>query len=134
MPRIRLPRPLWIALATGMLVVTAVGVRVGMPIYQRHAAIRTLEQHGAYIEMVDATPDWVRHWAGRELSVIFGEPYSVFVIDENPRFDDDAMSVLPTLTELIEFGAEGTAVTDAGIRHLKQATTLEDLWLSDLPI
>ena len=36
---IRLPRPLWIGLAAIVLVVVAVGLRVGVPIYRQQVAL-----------------------------------------------------------------------------------------------
>jgi hypothetical protein len=36
---IRLPRPLWIGVATGVLVIVALSLRFGIPTYRQRAAI-----------------------------------------------------------------------------------------------
>src|SRR5262245_53069861 len=59
---IRLPRPLWIGLATAALVVVGVGLRFGVPIYQQHAAIREIERLGGNLDLRPRGPKWLRNW------------------------------------------------------------------------
>ena len=45
-PALRLPRPLWFGLAALVLVIAALGIRIGVPIYRQQAAIREIESGG----------------------------------------------------------------------------------------
>src|SRR5437879_6523126 len=63
---IRLPRPMWIGLATVLLIGAAIFVRVGLPIYRQHLAIREIERLGGYVETRPRGPEWLRDWVGNE--------------------------------------------------------------------
>lgn len=54
---IRLPRPLWIGLATVVLVVVTIGLQFGVPIYRRHVAIREIERLGGKFETSKGGPE-----------------------------------------------------------------------------
>jgi hypothetical protein len=43
---IRLPRPLWPGVAAVVLVVVALGLQFGVPIYQQHVAVREITEIG----------------------------------------------------------------------------------------
>src|SRR5579864_1082896 len=74
---IRLPRPLWIGLATVVLVVVAVTLRIGVPIYREQAAIREIERVGGKTERRPVGPEWLRRLVGDEKTLIFDEPFVV---------------------------------------------------------
>ena len=56
---IRLPRPLWIGVATAVLVVTAVALQFGMPIYRRYVATREIERVGGLVTTFGSSPAWL---------------------------------------------------------------------------
>src|SRR5262245_58764324 len=57
---IRLPRPLWIGLATAALIVLNLLLRLTMPIYRRHVAIQEIEQTGGTVSTEFEGPEWLR--------------------------------------------------------------------------
>src|SRR5258707_2386977 len=70
---IRLPRPLWIGLATIVTVVVAVGLRIGVPIYRQRAAIRAIEQNWGHVVTRPRGPKWIRDRMGDERMKMFDE-------------------------------------------------------------
>ena len=53
----RVPRPLWIGLATVVLVVAGLGLRFYMPIYRQQVAIREIKRVGGQTEMGPGWPE-----------------------------------------------------------------------------
>ena len=49
-------------------------------------------------------------------------------------FSDIGMGILPRFTSLTRLSIEGTAVTNAGLKHLASMSQLEELWLNDTSI
>jgi len=56
---IRLPRPLWIAMATFAVVVVTVGLRLGVPIYRQQVAVREIELLGGTVRTLPRGPEWL---------------------------------------------------------------------------
>jgi hypothetical protein len=56
---IRLPRPLWIGVAAVLLVVAEAGLRIGVPIYRQHAAVREVKRLGGKVEAERHGPEWL---------------------------------------------------------------------------
>lgn len=87
---IRLPRPLWIGLATGGLIVTAVALVVGVRICRHRAAVREVELVGGYARLVPSGPNFLRNWLGDEWTTILDTVievslYTTQATDEVPR-------------------------------------------------
>jgi hypothetical protein len=61
---IRVPRPLWIGLAAVVVVVAGVGIRVGVPVYRQHMAIREIERLKGIVTTKKGGPEWLRGWVG----------------------------------------------------------------------
>src|SRR5262245_2417071 len=61
---IRLPRPLWIGSVAGVLVVVAVGLPIGVPVYRQYVAIREIEEVGGRVETYARGPKWLRRQFG----------------------------------------------------------------------
>ena len=61
-----------------------------------------------------------------------GDVKSLNIFDRN--FSDIGMGILPRFTSLTRLSIEGTAVTNAGLKHLASMSQLEELWLNDTSI
>jgi len=147
-----MPRPLWIALATAVLIITWIGLRFGVPVYQRYSAIQEINRLGGDVETSHGGPEWLRKLVGDERMICFDSPVSVFLFHaavsdeclvglgrltslqrvtlEGTPVTDSGLARLQGLTELRELNLESTLVTDAGLIHLKEMYKLEDLQLS----
>src|SRR5262245_8096366 len=79
---IRLPRPLWIGLATILLIVVAVGLHIGVPIYREQVAIREIERLGGYVQTEQGGPKWVRECIGDQRMKLFDRAIFVDVCDK----------------------------------------------------
>ena len=58
---VQLPRPLWIGLTTVVLVVVAIGLRIGAPIYRQQVAIREIEVLDGSIRTEPTGPRWLSY-------------------------------------------------------------------------
>jgi hypothetical protein len=133
---IRLPRPLWIGLATALLVVVAVGLQLGIPIYRQEVAIREIERRGGSVESYDPVPTWViRIW------LMWSESYSeksdrlffqdVHDVDlDGADADDAVLDWVGEFPHVRRLDLTMTHVTDAGMRRLGRLAHLETLLLS----
>jgi hypothetical protein len=128
---IRLPRPLWIGLATVTLVVVGVGLRFGVPIYRQHAAIQEIERLGGYFDC-ESGPEWLRELLGDERMAVFDQA----IVAQIPGggFGDEQLVGLKWLTSLEELNLSGTRVTDVGLPHLTPLTNLKYLILSETSV
>src|SRR5258708_4395822 len=68
---IRLPRPLWIGLATAALVVIAGILRVVIPAYRQQVAIREIRRNRGEVPTERAGPEWLRDSLGDERMKVF---------------------------------------------------------------
>jgi hypothetical protein len=124
---IRLPRPLWIGLATVVLVVVAIGLRIGVPIYRQHVAIREIERLGAYVITSPVGPKWLRARLGNDAMKLFDEV--TFVDFRGTRATDATMDHVSCLKSMTGLSLHGTQITDAGLAHLKGLPNLYRLSL-----
>ena len=74
---IRVPRPLWIGLATGVLIVTGGALRIGLPIYREQVAIREIKRLGGQYMTSRGGPDWLRKLVGDDRMELFDKVYMV---------------------------------------------------------
>ena len=149
-----MPRPLWIGLAAAMLVLAAVSLHVGVPIYRQRVAIREIERvKGEVLLTRPRGPEWLRGLLGdRWKRLLLDEVVSVNLADsevtdstlvhlkELPGLEhlwlnrtgvsDAGLANLAGLVNLQELGLQGTRVTDLGLAHLTGLTRLEILFLS----
>jgi hypothetical protein len=154
----RLPRPLWIGLATILLVVVGVGLRFGVPLYQRRSAIREIGHFNGTVQVRHPRgPQWLREWIGHERMEWIDEPdHVVFWADEatlsrrsrfggivlatsGPLIDDAALTCVLGLPNLKSLDLAFSNVGDAGVEHISRLSHLEELRLegsdvSDLSI
>src|SRR5690348_5011713 len=103
---IRLPRPLWIGLATAALVLVALGLRFGVPIYRQEIAVREVQGLRGPIGRMPRTPEWLRTKLGHEWATMFDE-VTVITLSERPA-TDSTVRKLSGLTGLTELRLENT--------------------------
>src|SRR5258708_31330620 len=115
--RFWLPRPLWISVATVVLVGVAVGLRIGIPIYRHLVLFDEVERLGGRIEAYPGRPEWLQYWLGREMNRrMLGE---VVQIDLNRTMaTDDTLEKMKEQTDVKVLILTDTEVTDAGLAHL----------------
>jgi len=146
---VRLPRPLWIAVAAGALIVAALGLRFGVPIYRKLMVVRNIERLGGLVQRTPGGPKWLQHWAGYpwtrpldnvpEVSlqqsgatdidlVHFNELTSLQSLDlTRTQVGDAGLAHLNGLANLKELKLMSTQVTDRGLAHLGAMDSLEVL-------
>ena len=126
---IRLPRPLWIGLATVVLIMIAAGLSVGLPIYWQSTAIREIERvGGSIIETRPRGPEWIRERVGSDLRELFEKVIRVDLGDTPAT--DTTLEHLNWLTSLEDLDLDNTQITDAGLIRLKGLARLKVLWLN----
>ena len=111
---IRVPRPLWIGLATVVLVVITIGVRLGLPIYRQQVAIREIERAGGSIRVSPRGPAWLRQWVGEDRMKPFDFVDGISL--GNSRVTDATLGHMRAMTHLQTLCLANTRVTDAGHR------------------
>src|SRR6516165_6070854 len=127
---LRLPRPLWIGVAAGALTVAAVGIQVGLPVWQQHVAICEVERAGARVETRPRSPAWLRGVIGDEKMQMFDRVQKVtFTGGRDILVTDVELEPLKELTSLESLSLIAKPVTDAGLEHMKGLTRLKFLWL-----
>jgi hypothetical protein len=126
-----LPRPLWIGLATIVLVVGAVVLQIAVPIYRRQqqlTAIQEIERVGGKYAADDATPKWLTRLVGDDRMPRFELVWSIDLSDT--EISDSALSKLSGVASLTSLDLSGTSVGDAGLIQLRGLQNLETLWLN----
>jgi len=149
------PRPLWIGVATIVMVVIAVGLRFGLPIYRQRLAIREIERLGGVVETQDGGPELLRGWIGDSRMSIFdrvicvrfqgggqvpdaglaelkwlANPEGIEVLLFGDDVSDDSLRHFESMVGLKSLGLGGAQVSDAGLVHLKSLKNLQSLNLS----
>jgi hypothetical protein len=124
---VRLPRPLWIGLAAAVLVVVAIGLRVGIPIYRQHIAIREIKGLGGTVDTRPRGPAWLRERLGNGRMKPFNEAIEVNL--SSSRVNDATLRHVRWLTSLQSLNLVDTDVTDVGLGHLKQLRNLKVLYI-----
>jgi hypothetical protein len=128
---IRLPRPLWIGLAAGMLVIAGVAL-IAFRCYLQGTAIREINAVGGSVEMRPRWPEWLRERLGDERLRPFDEPVHVKL--SYSRAGDETLGQLSRLPGLKRLDCNGAKISDAGLANIGRITSLEWLWLADTPV
>jgi internalin A len=128
-PRITLPRPLWLGLATVLVMVTVSALRIGIPIYRQRAAIEFIEALGGRIETDLHVPAWIvdrfgfrSYEAAAKFDWLFREADRASLFDTPAT--DSTLECFRVLPDIAVLELSGTQVTDAGLEHLKGLTKL----------
>jgi hypothetical protein len=149
----RLPGPLWIGLAAVVLIVMAIGLQFGLPIYRQQKAIQEIKRLRGEVEVTKRLPVWLKTMFGEERMDRLEDVVAVHlsgtrianagladltvlsdveVLDlGSTRITDEGLAPLRRLKRLESYNVSGTRVSDAGLVHLKGLTALGCLFLCD---
>jgi hypothetical protein len=126
---IRLPRPLWIGLFTGVLIVTATVLQIILPIWRQQRAIREIQRLGGRIVIENGGPEWLRARVGDEHMKYFDRVVKADLTVK--AVDDSTLRHVATLDNLQSLWLGNSRITDDGLVHLRRMTQLEQLWLGN---
>ena len=124
---IRLPRPLWIGVAAGVLTVAALGLRFEVPIYRKLMVVRNIERLGGLVQRTRGGPNWLQHWAGYPWTRPLDNVPEVS-LQRSGATDIDLVH-FNELTSLQSLDLTSTQVGDAGLAHLNGLANLKELKL-----
>jgi hypothetical protein len=144
---LRLPRPVWFAVPTVVLVVAGIGLRVIIPAYRQRSAVKEIAKCTVQMQVRPFGPKWLRDVMGNDMVCALDDFYSISFmpnfarlprthpliwtpIPDTPIANDDTLSALRSLPGLKRVSLYCTNITDAGIEHVSQLGNLEDLTLS----
>src|SRR5262249_16039420 len=119
-------------LSTVVLVVVAIGLRFGVPIYQQQLAIRDVERLRGSVPTEHVEPERLRDWVGDERMKGFAEVKIIRL--GGSEIGDEGLSRLSVFKDLESLDLASVPITDAGLVHLKRLTRLKELWLSDTSV
>lgn len=120
---------MWIGLPAIALIVVAVGLRVGLPIYRQHVAVQEIERLGGTADCVHVGPQWLRDRVGDERMRLFDKVVNVRLSETQAT--DATLRKINGLTSLRWLDLDGTQVTDSGLAHLRGIRNLKWLWLQN---
>jgi hypothetical protein len=129
---IRLPRPLWIGVASGVLIVAVVGLQIGLPVYRhwrQQVAIAEIHRRHGIVLLHRGGPGWLRRWLGDERMNVFDTAEHVELSCEEYPVTDADLVPLESLIGVEQLMLDGTVITDAGLERLRGMTTLNELVL-----
>src|SRR5262245_3834716 len=122
---IRVPRPFWIGVAAVVLVVVAIALQIGIPIYRQQVAIRRIKRLGGRAHTENGGPEWLRRWIGDERMSVFDEVVRVDLEGTNCSGDD--LTGLEGLHRLEFLFLGRTEITDNGLAHISRLPRLRRL-------
>jgi len=125
---IRLPRPLWFGVATVVLIVVPVSVRIGVPIYHQQVAIREIDRLGGIVVTERTAPKWLRNRMPDSWMRLLEKVVEVNLFATGAT--DATLTHLKGLTSVRMLCLDRTEVTDAGLVHLKGISSLESIELN----
>ncbi len=125
--KFRLPRPLSFAIPTAVLVIAAVSLQVGLPIYREQAAIATIERLGGRVLRRQVGPEWLRECIGEKRMTSFDNVFAVWL--EQEQITDEVVAAASNLRGLEDVIISDAQITDVGIEHLERLLGLRNLTL-----
>ncbi|HEY3966974.1 MAG TPA: hypothetical protein VGM05_20595 [Planctomycetaceae bacterium] len=129
---VRLARPAWLFGAGITVVVVALALRLGLPVYRQDRAIREVERLGGVVQTSPRGPGWVRKGLGDERMRMFDTVIRVDLNDS--QITDAEMFYLSALTDLQWLTLDRTKVGDEGLIQIKDLKKLEGLLLNWTPV
>src|SRR5260370_28791516 len=78
---ISVPRPVRIFAAMVVLIVVAIALQFGLPVYRQQAAIREIERAGGSVQTIHRGPNWLRGQIGEERMKLLDEAVDVRLDD-----------------------------------------------------
>jgi len=130
-----MPRPLWIGLAAAVVIVVAVGLRVGLPIYRGQVAVAEVERLGGWAFTEPCGPEWLASLL-YEIDQDLGDRLVTVssVCLEGRPVTDKTLEQLSWLSGLKDLRLNQTGTTDAGLAHLHRLTNLQRIDLANCPV
>src|SRR5579862_8506264 len=95
---IRLPQPLWLGLATLVVIIASLALQFGLPIYRQYVTIREVEALGGLVKTEPGRPQWLRGRLGDEWMQPFDKATAVNLCGTSA--DDRTLATLQGLTSL----------------------------------
>jgi hypothetical protein len=126
---IRLPRPLWIGLFTGVLIVVATGLQIILPIWRQQRAIREIQRLGGRMVIENGGPEWLRARVGDEHMKYFDRVVGADLTVKS--VDDSTLRHVAALDNLQALWLGNSRISDDGLVHLRGMAQLEQLWLGN---
>jgi hypothetical protein len=114
--KLRLPHPQSLFLLTVVLVLLALGLQFGLPIYRQQMAIREIERLGGAVQARLKAPLWLRERLPDEFVRLFGTVRLVHL--RTTAVTDADLSILRTFPQLEALSLSYSGVTDAGLTQL----------------
>jgi len=132
---IRLPRPVWIAVASAVLIVMGVVLRIGLPIYRQQMAIREIEGIRGRIGWTLGGPNWLRALVSDDLMQLLRDDVTAVHLDWTEA-DDAVLLQLSAFPDIEYLDLNHAEVTDVGLQHLSRLKNLchlhlENTWVTD---
>jgi hypothetical protein len=133
-PRCRRPVPiaLRVFLAMNVTLFVVGSLWIGVPIFQRYAAVRALRQIGGRLSFNKTGPAKLRNYLGDSGMEIFDDVDWVCLNDTS--FSDSHVKYLNVFTTVRGIELDGTQVTDSGLSQLANFTRLDCLSLKGTAI
>ena len=121
---LRLPHWSWLLVATGILIVGAVGVGAASYIYGQWTARKTIERVGGWIATEANCPEWLRAWCqDSEGNSPFDDIVGAYLNSE--RVTDSDLKPLWVLSRLKTLDLSGNQITDEGLRSIAGLSQLD---------
>lgn len=119
--------------ATVVLVVVAIALPVGVPIWRQQVLLHEIERLGGLYYTSPRGPDWLRQWIGEEQMAALDDVVRV-ELDYSHDLADADLVPLQQLRKLEQLSLLDTRITDAGLADVARLTTLKHLTLTGAPI
>ena len=111
------------------LMVGAIGLRVGLPVYRQAVLVREIHRVGGTIlETRPRGPEWLHDQFDDDQTMLFDEIVGVDL--RGSQATDDILYQLQSLSSLERLWLDDTLVSDRGLSHLRSLTALQGLSLS----
>jgi hypothetical protein len=122
-------------LATVVVIVVSLAMRVGLPMYRQHVAVAEIERLGGMVFYAPSRPEWLESLLYR-IDQDLGDRLVVVssVCLDGRTVTDSTLDHLAWLRELQELRLNRTEMTDARLARLKQLTNLKVIYLRQCPV
>lgn len=112
--------------ATVVLVVLAVALPVGVPIWRQQVLLRRIERLGGLYYTNPRGPEWLRQWIGEERMAALDDVDRVS-LDYSHDLTDAGLVQLQQLSKLEALSLLDTHISNDGLVHIARLTRLRDL-------
>ncbi|HLJ10948.1 MAG TPA: hypothetical protein VKU82_07155, partial [Planctomycetaceae bacterium] len=120
-------RTAWWVWSAVVLLVAAIGLGFGAPVYRQRMALRFIEREGGEVRRAPRASGVVGDLLGDDTPE-FLRPVTQVVLPESLR-NDDGLSALFVQPGIDMLDLSYSPVTDQGLQHLRELKSLKTLWL-----